>query len=93
MTPESRRIRANDAQQILDNKLFKDAWAAVDEYLNQSALTCSPDDQVKAQRIVISKQLLAALKREFVSHVQDGAIAQVQISELEQRRGLRKFLR
>jgi hypothetical protein len=93
VSPEERRFRGQDAKQLLDNKLFKEAFAAVDEYLNQAALSCSPDDATKAQRIVISKQLLQAVKREVVRQVEDGVVADVQINELEQRRGLRKFIR
>lgn len=87
-TPESRRIRGNDARQLLDNQLLKDAFAAVGEYVDNQALSCPPDDAARAQRIVISKQLLAAIKREMVRVIEDGDIAEVQIHELEQKRGL-----
>lgn len=93
MTPEQRRIYGAEAKQLLDNKHFKDAFTAVDDYLNAQALACSPDDATKAQRIVISKQLLQAVKREIVRKIEDGEVAEVQMQEIEQRRGLRKFLR
>jgi hypothetical protein len=93
MTPEQRKIHGAEAKQLLDNKHFKEAFEAVDDYLNAAALACSPDDAAKAQRIVISKQLLQAVKREIVRKIEDGEVAEVQISEIEQRRGLRKFLR
>ena len=66
--------------------MFKEAFQAVDEYLNQAALTCSPDDAEKARRIVISKQLLSAVKREIQRKVEDGDIAQIQMQELETRK-------
>ena len=93
MSLEQRRIRANEARQLLENTMLKNAFSAVDNYLNEQALTCSPDDAVKAQRIVISKQLLQAVKREITRVIDDGDVAEIQMSELEQRRGLRKFLR
>lgn len=92
-TPESRKIRGREAKQLLDNPMLKAAFAAVDEYLNQSALACSPDDATKAQRIIISKQLLQAIKREILRKIEDGEVAEIQIAELAQRGVLRRFIR
>lgn len=92
-TPEHRRIRGNDARQLLDNQLLKDAFAAVGQYVDDQALSCAPDDAARAQRIVISKQLLAAIKREMVRVIEDGDIAEVQIDMLEKQRGLMSRLR
>jgi hypothetical protein len=92
-TNEQRRIRGNDARQLLDNHLLKEAFAAVGEYIDSQALSCPPDDAPRAQRIIISKQLLAAVKRELVRVIEDGDVAEVQISELEKARGLRRFIR
>lgn len=86
MTPQERTFRATDAKQLLENKLFVEAFDAVQNHLNMAALTCDPDNKDKAQRIVISQQLLAAVKREITRIVNDGAMAEVQIAELEQKR-------
>ena len=86
MTPQERTFRATDAKQLLENKLFVDAFDAVQNHLNMAALTCDPDNAEKARRIVISQQLLAAVKREITRVVNDGAMAEVQLSELEQKR-------
>ena len=86
MTPQERTFRATDAKQLLENKLFVDAFDAVAGHLNMQALTCDPDNAEKARRIVISQQLLAAVKREITRVVNDGEMAQVQIAELEQKR-------
>lgn len=93
LSAEDRRIRGNDARHLLDNPLFKEAFAAVNDYLESAAMSCNPDDAEKARRIVISKQLLAAVKREITRVVEDGVVADVQISEIEARRGLRRFIR
>lgn len=85
MTPEARKFKATDAQQLLENPLFVDAFAAVANYLNLAALSCDPDSATKAQRIVISQQLLAAVKREITRVVQDGTIAEIQMMELEKK--------
>jgi hypothetical protein len=93
MSPESKRIRGEDARALLENKLLKGAFSAVDEFLNNAALSCAPDDKDKAQRIILSKQLLAAIQREIRRAVEDGEIAKVQLAEIEQRKGLKKFFR
>lgn len=88
MTPEERKFRATDAKQLLDNKLFNEAFEAVSGHLDMAALTCDPDNQAKAQRIIISQQLLAAVKREITRIIQDGNVAEIQIAEIENRKSL-----
>ena len=88
MTPEERTFRATDAKQLLENPLFIEAFDSVANYLQAAALSCDPDNSVKALRIVNSQQLLAAIKREISRVVSDGQIAKVQISELEQKRNM-----
>ena len=71
---EARKFRAQDAKQLLENPLLS------------ASMTCEPDNKDKAQRIVISHQLLAGIKREITRIVQDGNIADVQLSEIEQKK-------
>lgn len=93
MTPEDRTFRATDAKQLLENPLFVEAFAGVENHLSMAALTCDPDNATKAQRIVISQQLLAAVKREIQRIVVDGQVAQVQMNELENKRKFAMFRR
>ena len=93
MTPEDRIFRATDARQLLENPLFVEAFAAVANHLNMAALSCEPDNATKAQRIIISQQLLAAVKREVTRIVQDGNVAQVQLNEIEKRKSFNVFRR
>lgn len=86
MSLESDKFRAADAKALLDNKLFREAFEAVSSYLEAKALTCDPDNKEAAQRVVISKQLLAAVKREIQRHVENGAVAEIQMAELEKRK-------
>jgi len=86
MTLEKDRIIGNDAKQLLENPLLKDAFAAVDGYLNDKALSCDPDNKEMAQRIILSKQLLVGIRREIERKIDDGMVAEVQINELEKRR-------
>ena len=93
MTNDEAKFRAEDAKQLLENKMFREAFKAVSEYLESKALSCDPDNREMAQRVVISKQLLAAIKREIERHIDNGLIADVRISELEKRRLFAAFRR
>jgi hypothetical protein len=93
MSPEERKFRATDAKQLLENDLFIEAFKAVETHISMAALTCDVDNKEKAQRIIISTQLLAAIKREIQRVVNDGAMAEVQIAELEQKRKFAMFRR
>lgn len=93
MTPEQRRIRGADAKSLLDNPLLKEAFEAVGGYLDTQAMTCDPDNKEKAARIIISKQILGAIKRELSRAVEDGAIAEIQMQEVEQRKRFGVFRR
>jgi hypothetical protein len=93
VTPESRKFAAADAKSLLDNKLFKDAFKQVGDYIESQALGCDPDNKEKAQRILISKQILAGIRREIERVVEDGIVAEIQLNEIEQRRKLFSFRR
>lgn len=93
LSPEQRKWLAEDARQLLENKLFRGAFEAVEGYLVGVAESCDPDNKDKAQRVVISMQLLKALKREIERQVEDGAVADVEIAELERKRGITRFFR
>lgn len=93
LSPENRRTIGEEAKQLLGNKHFKEAFTAVADYLEQGALSCDPDNKDKTARIIISKQLLEAIKREIVRKVEDGEMAQVEIVELEKRNRQLRFIR
>ena len=93
MSLEDRTIRAADAKQLLEHPMFVEAWDAVEKHLHMQALTCDSDNAQKALRIVISQQLLAGVKREIQRIVNDGVVAEVQLSELEQKRRFSVFKR
>lgn len=90
---ETRQIRANEARQFLANPLFREAFDGVAQALHDVALSCDPDDKDKAQRVVLSQQLLEAVKREIIRKTEDGDMAEFQMRELEKRSMLRKFIR
>ena len=88
MTPQDRTIRATDAKHLMENPLFVEAWDAVANHLQMAAMSCEPDNAIKAQRVIISIQLLAAVKREFTRIIQDGMVADVRMRELETKRSI-----
>lgn len=79
----------NDAAQLLANPLLKTAFDKLGAYLEGQALSCAPEDKDKAQRVIISKQLLAGIKRELERIVENGKLAKIKLSELEKKRGMR----
>ncbi len=93
MSPEQRSVIGEEARQLLENKHFREAFDAVDGYLNEVALSCDPDNKEKAQRVILSKQLLASIKQEIIRKVEDGEVARVQIAELDKRARVRVFQR
>lgn len=93
MSLEAEKFRAADARALLDNKLFKEAFSAVESYLEAKALTCDPDNREMAQRVILSKQILAAVRREIQRHVENGVVAEIRMAELEKRKAFSIFRR
>lgn len=93
LTPEQRRIIGVEAQQALDNRHLKEAFEGVADYLEEQAQDCDPDNKERAQRIVLSKQLLGSIKRELIRKIEDGEMAKIEIAELEKRRKPLQFYR
>jgi hypothetical protein len=92
-TPEQRRIIGAEARQALEDRHWNEALSAVEGYLVEQAKGCDPDNTAKSQRIVISMQLLEAIKRELVRKIEDGEFARVEMAELEARSRPRSFMR
>lgn len=93
MSLEERKFKGEDARILLENRLLKNAFKAVGEAIEAMALGCNPDDRERAQRIIISKQLLVGIEREIKRVVEDGEIATVQLDELKRKGILAKFCR
>lgn len=93
MSLEQDQFRAEDAKQLLENKMLKEAFDAVSGFIDSKALSCDPDNKEMAQRVVISKQLLAGIRREIYRHIEEGQIAAVRLDELERKRKFSLFRR
>jgi hypothetical protein len=92
-SPEQRRTIGIEARQALENKHWKEAFEAVEGHLIEVAKHSDPDNKEKAQRVLISMQLLEAIKRELTRKVEDGDMAQIQMSELERKNRPLRFIR
>jgi hypothetical protein len=89
-TLDQRRLKANEARQVLENRHFRSAWDALNVALEARGLSCdvySDEGQRQAARILASKQLLHGLRREFERKLDDGYMAEVEIAEIERKRG------
>jgi hypothetical protein len=93
LDPEQRRIVGEEARQALQNRHWNEAFESVEGYLIEKAKACDPNKPEHAQNIVISLQLLEAIKREIVRKIEDGEMASVEIRELEQRKRPLRFVR
>lgn len=93
MSLEQDRFTAEDAKQLLNNKMLQEAFDAVSGYIDLQALSCEPDNKDRAQRIVLSKQLLAGIRREIYRHVESGQVANIRIAELEKKKPFSVFRR
>lgn len=91
MSPEQRHVIGAEAKQALENKHWNEALDAVQDYLVEGAKACDPDNKEKAARIVISMQLLEAIKRELIRKIEDGDMAAVEIEQIERARGRTRF--
>lgn len=92
-SPEQRKVIGQEARQSLEDRHWKDAFEAVEGYLVEAAKTCDPDNKEKSSRIVISMQLLDAIKRELHRKVADGEFAAVEIEQIERARKPLRFIR
>lgn len=93
MDAHQRRIVGAEARQLLENSHLQEAFDAVRDYLEAVALSTDPDNKEKAQRVVISMQLLKAVKREIERKIEDGQVAEVEMRELEPKRRFSVFQR
>lgn len=92
-SPEQRRIIGAEAQQLLDNRHFQEAFKAVEAYLIDNAKSCNPDNKEQTQRVVLAMQILDGIKREIVRKVEDGEVARIEIAELGRRKAPLRFVR
>lgn len=92
-SPQQRRVIGAEAKQLLENKHFREAFSAVETRVIESAKSCDPNKPDHAQNIVITLQLLEAVKREIVRKIEDGEMAKIELDEIEKKTRKSVFLR
>lgn len=93
MSLEQDIIRGADAQALLENPVLKQAFERVEQYVDDQAYSCDPNDKERAAHIITAKQLVRAVQREIMRVVEDGEVAKIQIAEIEKRSRMRVFMR
>lgn len=85
MTPDEKIRRANEAQALLSNETYREAWASLDADLtNQWALT-SPLDQANRERYYHQLTGLRAVKGRLERWIAEGKEAGREIERTKQR--------
>ncbi len=92
MSLEAERYKGLDAKALLDNPLLKEAFFRVETYINAQAASCDPDDKERSARIIVSMQLIKGVKREIERMIENGAMANVHIAQIEEKKE-KKFYR
>jgi len=72
------QMRAVDAQQLLDNPVFKGAVEHMEAYLETQALNVNPADKDLCTKVIISKQMLRGVVREIHRYIETGQVAAMQ---------------
>lgn len=91
-TLHERSVIGAEAQQLLDNRHFREAFEAVELQLVNNAMSIDPNDVTACQTAIISLQNLQGVMREVHRKVQDGEVAREQ-ARIEQEAQRRESLR
>ncbi len=68
--------------------MVRSAFSRMAEHIDARSMACDPDNKDQAQRLIITKQILAGIKREFERMILEGEAAQIKLSEMEKRRSV-----
>lgn len=86
MEIEQEKIRGRDAKALLENPLLQEAFEAVNSHLESRILGCDVDNTGQTQRVVLAKQILKGIRREIERIIENGQVAEIQLSELDAKR-------
>ena len=88
MNPNQELLRAREAQQLLDSALFQEARKSIEGQLATIRRTVPLKDTDMHTRVIIMGQLWDSLLGYFEQLALTGKMAEMQLREEEQRRGL-----
>lgn len=78
---EKERGRGNDAAYILNHAIFKEAWNAAKESLENQRLKIGLRDTDMHTRLIMAEQILSTLKHYFEDVINTGKMAQIQLEK------------
>jgi hypothetical protein len=81
MTPEQEIKRGAEAEQVLNNVIYKEAFDKVEEGLIQAILSSALGDEKTHNKIAISLQLLHQIQNALKTVMQSGKMAKIQVNE------------
>ncbi len=81
MTENEEVIRGHAAQDLIDNKLFKEAVSAVRDGIVQAISTSPMGDESTHNRLAIALQLINQIEKQLINHIQTGKMAALQIRD------------
>jgi hypothetical protein len=85
MTPDQKVKRGHDAQRLLNDELFKEAWATLDAALITEWAATNPLDAVNRERYFHQLTGLRAVKSKLERYMQEGDAAFREIERTRER--------
>jgi hypothetical protein len=92
MTPEQEIKRGAEAELVLNNAVYKEAFDKVEEGLIQAILSSALGDEKTHNKIAISLQLLHQINSALRTVMQTGKMAKIQVNESFPEK-VKKFIR
>jgi hypothetical protein len=81
MTPEQEIKRGAEAELVLNNHIYKEAFDMVEKGLVQAILSSALGDEKTHNKIAISMQLLHQIQNALKTTMQSGKMAKIQVNE------------
>ena len=82
---ENERTRGNEADQILNAKVFIEAWAEAEKAISSQRRKCGVKDTELAMKLIMAEQTLGIVKDYITNVMQSGKFSETQL-KLEQER-------
>ena len=79
MTPEEEIRRAGRAREILDNEMFKEAVAAIEEAIRNARLNSSAKDVEFREKLYAQELALTSVIRNLQTFMESGQLAEEEI--------------
>jgi hypothetical protein len=74
--------RGEQAEKILNNEVYKEAFASVKEHIIDAMQTSPLSDDVTHNRLVIALQVLNQIEKSMTDIMQTGKMAKIQVNQV-----------